>query len=127
MWWVYVIQSEDRRFRSIGRPGPFYVGCTTCPSRRLRQHNKEIKGGGKYTAQYRPWKARALYGPYANQSEAMKAERALKKGKRGINRTKWASTDSAWFRGVGAAHPWVENPLMTNEDIADFDRSNCGI
>lgn len=126
MWWVYVIQSEDSRFKSIGRPGPYYVGCTTCPSRRLRQHNAEIKGGGRYTSKYRPWKSRALYGPYANQSEALKAERALKKGKRGINRTKWASKDSVWFRGVGAAHPWVENPLMTNDEIIKFDRTHQG-
>ena len=121
MWWVYVVQSEDRRFRSMGRAGPYYVGCTTCPSRRLKQHNALLAGGAKYTSKYRPWAARALYGPYANQSEAMKAERALKKGKRGINRTKWASTDSVWCRGAGAAHPWVKNPLMTNAEIVAFD------
>jgi len=28
-----------------------YVGCTNNPTRRIRQHNKEIKGGAKYTGQ----------------------------------------------------------------------------
>ena len=121
MWWVYVIQSNDRRFASMGRNGPYYVGCTTCPSRRIRQHCGEIKGGGKYTSKYRPWVARALYGPYANQSEAMKAERALKRGKRGTNRTKWTPADSKWCRGAGALHPWVQNPKMTNAEIIVFD------
>ncbi len=112
MWWVYVLQSlaprTDRRGRP--RPGFFYVGCTTKPSRRIRQHNGEIKGGGRYTSKHRPWEPRALYGPYKGQSEAMKAERALKRGKRGASRTKWATTDSRWCRGAGPNHPWVSDP-----------------
>ena len=111
-WWVYVIQSEEPRYGRHGKrlPGFHYVGATTQPARRIRQHNGEIVGGGKYTAKHRPWVPRALYGPYANQSEAMKAERALKKGKRGPNRTKGATTDSKWCRGLGPDHPWVQDP-----------------
>lgn len=122
MWWVYVIQSKHRKFASMGRPGPYYVGCTTCPSRRIRQHCGEIKGGGKYTSKWQPWAARALYGPYANQSEAMKAERALKRGKRGVNRTRWSEEDSSWCRGAGAEHPWVTDPKLKNIKIAEFDK-----
>lgn len=118
MWWVYVIQSQavrrDRRGRV--RPGFYYVGCTTEPSRRIRQHNGEIVGGGRYTAKHRPWVPRALYGPYANRSEAQKAEKALKRGKRGAARTKWATTDSKWCRGPGPAHPWVQNPKWKEGD-----------
>lgn len=117
MWWVYVIQSKRTR-KKYGKtyPGFYYVGCTTCPSRRIRQHNGEIVGGGKFTAKHRPWEPRALYGPYENRSEAMKAERALKKGKRGKGRTKWSSDDSKWYRGQGPSHPWVKNPQWTEED-----------
>jgi predicted GIY-YIG superfamily endonuclease len=108
-WWVYVIQSLEKRYGRRGRPLPgfHYVGCTTDVLRRLRQHNGEIVGGGKYTSKHRPWELRAVYGPYADQSEALKAERALKHGKRGTARLAWSPSDSKWCRGLGTAHPLV--------------------
>ena len=108
-WWVYVIQSQQVRVGKRGKPLPgfHYVGCTTDPKRRLRQHNGEIVGGGKYTAKHRPWRMKAIFGPYANQSEALKAERALKKGKRGEARCRWAPEDSKWCRGLGVDDPRV--------------------
>lgn len=108
-WFVYVIQSQKPRFNAKGQrlPGFFYVGATTDPVRRLREHNGEVTKGGKYTAQHRPWLPAALYGPYGSKSEALKAEYALKKSKRGVSRTKWATKDSHWCRGLGAQDPWV--------------------
>jgi len=111
-WYVYVIQSMAPRFDRRGRrrPGFYYVGCTTDVPRRLRQHNGEIKGGSKWTAKHRPHELRAVYGPYANRSEAQKAERALKRGKRGQNRCQWQPSDSPWCRGApGTLHPWVSD------------------
>ena len=117
MWWVYVIQSQVPRYGRRGKqlPGFFYVGCTTAPPRRLRQHNGEIKGGGKYTSKHRPWEPRALYGPYTCQSTAMKAERALKRGKRGLGRLQWTNQDSVWCWGLGTEHPWVADPTVMPE------------
>ena len=109
LWWVYVIQSGDTRFQFRKNGGPYYVGCTNNLARRLRQHNGEIVGGGKYTSKYRPWGPRAVYGPYKDRSEAMKAEYALKRGKRGVNRTKWTIEHSKWCRGEGPEHPWVKD------------------
>lgn len=108
-WWVYVVQSLEKRFGKRGNPLPgwHYVGCSTDPRRRLRQHNGEIVGGGKYTSKHRPWELRAIWGPYANQSEALKAERALKHGKRGLARVAWSPADSKWCWGPGVDHPWV--------------------
>lgn len=98
-WWVYVIQSQQPRHGKRGSlPGFYYVGCTTDVARRLRQHNGEIAGGAKYTSQHRPWVLKTFYGPYYGQSEALKAERALKHGKRGEARTRWCPSDSIWCR-----------------------------
>lgn len=108
-WWVYVIQSQKPRFnkRSQRLPGVFYVGSSTDVRRRLRQHNGEIKGGGAYTSQHRPWLPAAKYGPYGGRGEALKAELKLKRTKRASNRTKWTERDSPLCRGLGAKDPWV--------------------
>jgi predicted GIY-YIG superfamily endonuclease len=111
MWWVYVIQSTQPRVGKRGPlPGFFYVGSTTNPPRRLRQHNGEIKGGGKYTSMHRPWVPRALYGPYKDRSEAFKAEMKLKRSKRGAARCRWSPDDHPLCRGEGAEHPWITDP-----------------
>jgi len=120
LFWVYVIQSEQKRFGKEGKelPGFFYVGMTVNPARRLRQHNglkangePGLKGGGKYTAKRRPWVPKALFGPYFTRSEALRAEYALKRQKRGEGRLKWSSEDSEFCRGEGAHHPWAHDPM----------------
>jgi predicted GIY-YIG superfamily endonuclease len=102
-YWVYVIQSLEVRVGSKGNklPGFFYVGMTTDVKRRLRQHNGEIAGGGKYTAKHRPWELRIIYGPYASRSDALKAEYALKHTRRGSARLTWKPEDSPWCRIYG--------------------------
>lgn len=115
-WFVYVIQSLEARHGRNGKklPGFFYVGCTTDVFRRLREHNGLYADGtpgnpkgSRYTSKHRPWELRSIHGVYANQSEALKAEYALKHGKRGIARCTWTSEDSAWCRGLGVADPNV--------------------
>ena len=108
-WWVYVLQSQQVRVGKRGQPLPgfHYVGATTNPLRRIRQHNGIIQGGGRWTAKHRPHVMKAIYGPYADRSEAMKAERALKRGKRGKARCHWSPLDSPWCRGLGADDPRV--------------------
>jgi len=117
-YWVYVIQSEQKRYGKNGKelPGFFYVGMTTDPTRRLREHNGLYANGkegnpkgGKYTSKHRPWVARACFGPYASRSEALKAEYKLKRTKRGASRCKWSSKDSPLCVGLGEAHPWVSD------------------
>ena len=46
-WNVYIITTSQQN-RS-------YVGVTNNLSRRIRQHNEEIKGGAKYTKGHGPW------------------------------------------------------------------------
>jgi predicted GIY-YIG superfamily endonuclease len=120
LYWVYVIQSLVPRTNKRGKslPGFFYVGMTTDPARRLREHNgikangePGLKGGGKYTSNHRPWIARALYGPFGSRSDALRAEYALKRQKRGEGRLRWTVDDSPWCRGEGVNHPWVTDPV----------------
>ena len=111
MWWVYVVQSLQKRIGKAGNelPGFHYVGMTTEPHRRLRQHNGEIKGGGKYTSHHRPWALVKVYGPYESRSYALKAEYALKHGKRGIARTQWSANDSTWYKETDESRQFM-NP-----------------
>lgn len=119
---MYVIQSTQVRAGKRGNPLPgfHYVGATTDPLRRLRQHNGEIKGGGKYTSKHRYWEMRAIFGPYKGQSEALKAERALKRGKRSTARVAWSPSDSKWCRGLGPQDPRVK---QANDARVTFARS----
>lgn len=110
VWYVYVLQSLARRYGKRGQvlPGFFYVGCTTDVLRRVQEHNGLKPGGSKWTAKHRPHELRAVFGPYYGQSEALKAERALKHGKRGTARTQWTPADSKWCRGLGVKDPLVQ-------------------
>ena len=47
MWLCYLL---DNGF------GKTYIGASNNFKRRIRQHNKEIKGGAKYTSAWGPWK-----------------------------------------------------------------------
>lgn len=116
-WWVYVLQSLEVRFGKTGKqlPGFHYVGSTTDPARRIRMHNGEIVGGGKYTSNFRPWEMRAIFGPYVGQSDALKAEMALKHGKRGVDRVNWKPEDSMWCRGLGKNDPRVTPSIDGHE------------
>ena len=109
VWFVYVLQSLAPRYGKRGQvlPGFYYVGSTTDVARRVAEHNGIKPGGAKWTAKHRPHELRAVFGPYYGQSEALKAERALKHGLRGTARTQWAPTDSKWCRGLGTDDPRI--------------------
>ena len=57
-WYVYVLQSADPVWSKT------YVGVTTDPKRRLRQHNGEMAGGAKFPRAHRPWALRRVFGPF---------------------------------------------------------------
>ena len=51
-----------------------YVGVTNNLVRRIRQHNKEIKGGAKYTSSGGPWSLAMLVGPFLTYQHALHFE-----------------------------------------------------
>jgi predicted GIY-YIG superfamily endonuclease len=56
-----------------------YVGMTCDLPRRLRQHNKEIRGGARATSRGGPWKYAAVISGFADHHEALTAEWRLKR------------------------------------------------
>jgi len=67
---VYILRSETD-------PTKMYCGYTNNIQRRIRQHNGEIKGGGKYTSANRPWKIAAIIHT-TSKSESLKVEYCTK-------------------------------------------------
>lgn len=71
-WSIYVLECSD---------GTLYTGISTDVSRRVRQHNGEIRGGARYTRSRRPVKLLAAR-PVGDQSLATREERRFKKLRR---------------------------------------------
>lgn len=75
VWSVYLLSDKKRT----------YIGCTTDPARRLRQHNREIKGGSRSTRSGAPnWNMVLHVEGFANRVEAMRWEAIAKRRARGI-------------------------------------------
>lgn len=82
-WVVYIL-------RSVSDPNLMYCGSTNNIRRRLRQHNRLISGGAKYTAANGPWRLAALITDIDSRSQSLKVEYWTKAknypNKRGIPR-----------------------------------------
>ncbi len=108
-WWVYVLVSSNKRT---------YVGSTTEPLRRVRQHNGEIRGGAKCTRSHRPWSLGRVYGPYESRSAAFRAEISLKRNKRSGGRLTWSEKDSEHFRDSDDARSFVIQTKVFLESLS---------
>ena len=69
MYSVYILKSENKS----------YVGMTNNFFRRIRQHNKEIKGGAKYTtSKGAGWKHICIISGFQDKIQSMQFEWAVK-------------------------------------------------
>ena len=68
---VYILKSDKYS----------YVGMTNDFLRRFRQHNKEIKGGAKYTSKRDGWYPVCIIDGFETMVEAMQCEWAVKHSK----------------------------------------------
>ncbi|XP_073310818.1 structure-specific endonuclease subunit slx1 [Primulina huaijiensis] len=78
-WVVYLILSSKP-------PVKTYVGVTNNFSRRLKQHNGELKGGAKASRAGRPWICACLIQGFRNKSTACKVESKWKSFSRKVTR-----------------------------------------
>ncbi|KAI5681557.1 hypothetical protein M9H77_02785 [Catharanthus roseus] len=78
-WSVYLILSTNPPIKT-------YVGVTTNFSRRLKQHNGELKGGAKASHAGRPWVCACLIQGFHGKSEACEFESKWKTHSRKLPR-----------------------------------------
>jgi predicted GIY-YIG superfamily endonuclease len=71
MYLVYILKSNNLT----------YVGMTNDFCRRLKQHNKLLKGGAKYTQKSDNWYPICIIDGFTSKSEAMKCEWKIKSKK----------------------------------------------
>lgn len=78
-WYIYLLyNSETKRT---------YVGATTDPKRRLRQHRGEIKGGARATkAAQSSWQMMCYLAGFKDRTEAYRWEKIIKGRARGLPR-----------------------------------------
>ena len=74
MYLVYLLKSDKYS----------YIGMTNDFTRRLRQHNKEIKGGARYTSKRDSWYPVLIIDGFQDMKSAMQCEWRLKRGKKGV-------------------------------------------
>jgi len=70
MWYCYLL--------SLTPGNATYIGATIDPYRRIRQHNREISGGAKYTTsrkkEWNEWKIVGFIGPFPSERDALQFE-----------------------------------------------------
>lgn len=122
-WSCYLLIPDDAEnpepSRSGGSSGATtsrssYVGATTSPDRRLRQHNCEIKGGAKFTTNRVKWgkgrwKRAALVQHFPSERDALQFE--------------WMWKHKTLRQPRGKAYPPLRRRLLALEGILKEGRS----
>jgi predicted GIY-YIG superfamily endonuclease len=73
-WYCYILRNTNVKHKNLT-----YNGSTNDPVRRLRQHNKEIKGGAKYTtSKSSSWEIYALMTGFVSHKNALSCEWKIK-------------------------------------------------
>lgn len=95
-WYVYLLSSGTRT----------YVGSTTDPGRRLRQHNGELRGGARAT-QGKKWMMVAYISGFPDRSSACRWEKIVKLRARGYKKRLDALTHVASGMCPGRGRKYV--------------------
>ena len=102
MYLVYLLKSDKYS----------YVGMTNDFTKRFRQHNKEIKGGARYTSKKTDWYPVLIIDGFTDMKSAMQCEWRLKRGKKGVEgRIKYLSK-----------YLYQENIIKNTQEIPIFEK-----
>ncbi|XP_047319243.1 structure-specific endonuclease subunit slx1 [Impatiens glandulifera] len=86
-WSVYLILSTNLPIKT-------YVGVTTNSSRRLKEHNGELRGGAKTSYAGRPWVFACIIQGFINRSEACSFESKWKSWSKKVTRKRSNANDT---------------------------------
>ena len=121
--------------RSLSSPGRSYVGYTSDPAHRLRQHNGEVAGGAKHTSRARPWAMQCVLSRFSTHAVALQFEWALQhpaasktvraavSGRPGLQRAQSLRSKVAVARVMMGLAPWRGERLrlhFTSEAARDL-------
>ncbi|XP_051144307.1 structure-specific endonuclease subunit slx1 [Andrographis paniculata] len=108
-WVVYLILSTNHPVRT-------YVGVTNNFSRRLKQHNGEVKGGAKSSRAGRPWICACLIEGFDDKSHAYSFEAKWKISSRKLSQKR-----------SGTNQEQTENPplLLLRRRYASLNKVKC--
>lgn len=112
-YWCYIIKNTEEKYINHS-----YCGFTTDPIKRLRQHNREIKGGAKATRKGK-WEFIMLITGFKSYNNALSCEWKLKHpdGKR-IKDKKYCGIDGRikTINDVLKLEKWTEKCEILNKD-----------
>ncbi|XP_074276167.1 structure-specific endonuclease subunit SLX1 [Silene latifolia] len=111
-WCVYLIASTNPPFKT-------YVGVTTDFSRRLKQHNGELRGGAKASRAGRPWLCACLVQGFSTHSLACQFESKWKNTSRKMPRKRTVEEEKDKVQHLLVRHRYAAMEKL--KDSFDFD------
>ncbi|KAK2636980.1 hypothetical protein Ddye_031772 [Dipteronia dyeriana] len=119
-WCVYLILSTNTPIKT-------YVGVTTDFSRRLKQHNGELKGGAKASCIGRPWVSACIIRGFLDQSEACEFESKWKVFSRKLPRKRKIEEDIDKPRNDGSLLLLLHRQTALNKVQTSLDCNHLQI
>lgn len=110
-WYCYCLESSTKTT---------YIGATVNPDRRLRQHNKELKGGAKATARSEGWKRICCVTGFPDERSALQFEW---KWKRESKRHKGTPLEKRFLALECLLN--AEKTTKTSEPFSTYDAPLC--
>lgn len=114
-WYCYILRNNDEKYKNCT-----YNGITNNLKRRIRQHNKEIKGGAKYTGSKNvKWEYYCIMEGFEDYSNCLQCEWRIKKPenkKRSRKYTGPIGRIKGLFHVIkNCKHKWTNNSKHDNE------------